>query len=590
MLKMLWALALAIPFAIWPGAVWAATEVSLGAAKCFALLPSGAGATLTLSGANSTIRGQVGLGRSAVQDFTTGQIIGQFVVDPAANDTRANTVIIDGGTVKASLTVAVSDAAAAAAAIAAMPPTQKFGRITANATITATAGVNVVSIASLALSGATLTLSGSASDVFYLNMAGDVSLAQSSQILLNGVPAANVIFNLGRFSLQVSGGSFAAGTFLAFGKATGATPSLVITNATLSGAILAASRTISLSAGANVTPTCIAPSETTAITAPADTWSFVRFWDAFCANGASTGIGVNLQPSSNKVLIYMEAGGACWSDLTCYILFSAVNFTTGYGPAQFQGDLPTLKMAGGFFDRASVTNPFRDYNYIYVPYCTGDAHIGRNVVQIQGFQGTPQQTSFLGGSNFKAYLARLVATFPKATQVVLAGSSFGGMGAVVNWGETQNAFASAQVDMIDDSGTFMPASEGAGFVKIGAAAWNVNAAVPAACGGCLASGLAELYAYYAKSFPKDRGALLSYQQDSVLPTFYDIDESQFIAGLDGDLLTYFKPTPNLRYFVDAASGHVLWFTPQLTSNGVSVESFVNKMVTGATWSNVGPTP
>ena len=290
------------------------------------------------------------------------------------------------------------------------------------------------------------------------------------------------------------------------------------------------------------------------------------------------------------MLIYLESGGACWSDLTCYVLFSAVNFTTGYGSTAFQGDLATLTMAGGFFDRTSVTNPFRDYSYVYVPYCTGDAHVGSNVTQFE-VEGSNQQTSFLGGSNFKAYLARLVATFPKANQVVLAGSSFGGIGAVVNWGQTQNAFASARVDMIDDSGTFMPASEGAGFVKILGATWDLKAAIPAACGGCLASGLAELYAYYAKAYPNDRGALLSYQQDSVLPSFYDIQESQFTAGLDGDLLTYFKPSPNLRYFVDAAEeGHVLWFTPTLTSDGVSVQSFVSKMVSGETWSNVGPKP
>ena len=105
MFKSIWALALALQFIFWPGAAFATSEVSLGAAKCFALLSSGAGATLALSGANSTIRGRVGLGKSAVQDFTTGEIIGQLDVDPAANDTRANTVVIDGGTVNAALTL-----------------------------------------------------------------------------------------------------------------------------------------------------------------------------------------------------------------------------------------------------------------------------------------------------------------------------------------------------------------------------------------------------------------------------------------------------------------------------------------------------
>jgi hypothetical protein len=108
---------------------------------------------------------------------------------------------------------------------------------------------------------------------------------------------------------------------------------------------------------------------------------------------------------------------------------------------------------------------------------------------------------------------------------------------------------------------------------------------------CAASGLSALYTFYAQKFPRDRGALLSYTQDSVLPSLFDIsEETQFTAGLDAVLLTDFKPNANLRFFTDATQGHVLWFDPTLTSNGVSVEAFLSEMESGGTWSDAGPKP
>src|ERR1700722_18815468 len=117
------------------------------------------------------------------------------------------------------------------------------------------------------------------------------------------------------------------------------------------------------------------------ITAKADTWTWVPFADASCANGTPTGLGVNLtgKPGA-RALIYLEGGGACWSDVTCYTFMTAVNFSTGYGEANFTADTASeLALPGGFFDRTAAANPFKDYDYVYVPYCTGDIHAGNNV-------------------------------------------------------------------------------------------------------------------------------------------------------------------------------------------------------------------
>jgi len=326
------------------------------------------------------------------------------------------------------------------------------------------------------------------------------------------------------------------------------------------------------------------------ITATAAQWTWVPFPDAVCANGTATGIGVNLSTTKDaRVLIYLEGGGACWSELTCYSLMTASYFTTGYGEADFTAestDATYLAQPGGFFDRTSAANPFQDYSYVYVPYCTGDVHAGYNVTQL----GTTT-ANFVGWKNFGEYLDRLVPTFTGTDRVILAGSSAGGFGAALNWWRTQQAFGGVRVDLLDDSGTAMPAAITAEGTPLStfAVPWNLAATVPAGCTSC-STDLSSLYSYYDTVFATHRAALLSYTQDTVLPTFFGVTTAEFTTGLDDDLAAYFKPTDPFKSFVINAAGHVLFFSPTLaTSANVTVQQFVTQMVTDdAAWTDDGP--
>jgi hypothetical protein len=325
------------------------------------------------------------------------------------------------------------------------------------------------------------------------------------------------------------------------------------------------------------------------IDAPDSAWTWVPFDNAFCGNGAPTGIGVNLSKGSTRVLIYMEGGGACWEQVTCYIIGTAANFTTGYGEAQFTSestDPGYLAEPGGFFDRTAAANPFKDYSYVYVPYCTGDVHGGNKVATLGS-----NTAHFVGFENMHNYLERIVPTFPTADRVVIAGSSAGGYGAAINWWQTQQAFGKVRVDLIDDSGTPLPPDalgSSASMVQTWATAWGLDATLPPGCKGC-SSDLTQLIPFYAKAFPDNRGALLSYTMDSTLPSYYMISEQQFTMGLSELTMNDFDPSSNLRYFEVAASGHVLWFSPQLTTNGTTLQQWVTEMVTDAKdWNSVHP--
>jgi hypothetical protein len=322
------------------------------------------------------------------------------------------------------------------------------------------------------------------------------------------------------------------------------------------------------------------------LTAPSEQWTWVDFPDTTCGNGTPTGLAVNLTTKSSRVLIYLQGGGACWSDLTCFTLMSAANFTTGYGQAQFTKDVTTLTLPGGFFDRTAAANPFKDHSYVFIPYCTGDVFAGNNVMAYPSGMG-----HHVGFANMTAYLERIVPTFPSADRVYLAGSSAGGLGAAYNWWQTQQFFDTIRVDLIDDSGTPMPPdieAEGMGEATT-RAAWGIASTLPAGCTACQTE-LDGLLAFYAKELPTHRAALISYVQDTVLPTFYLITTAEFEMGLNEEITTYFTQNPASQSFTNAGMGHVLWFTPTITNGAggtTTLQQFLTLMVTDdKSWTSV----
>ena len=172
-------------------------------------------------------------------------------------------------------------------------------------------------------------------------------------------------------------------------------------------------------------------------------WTWVDIPGAKCRDGSPTGIGVRLNPASDKVFIYLEGGGACFNGTTCAISLAGFNKTAFGAWAGTVGKL-------GIFDPNPSSNPVRDWNAIYVPYCTGDVHVGS--VSNKSVPGGPNGQEFVGYENINLYLKRLVPTFANASQVLLTGVSAGGFGAAFNYDRVASAFCPTPVVLLDDSG------------------------------------------------------------------------------------------------------------------------------------------
>ena len=100
--------------------------------------------------------------------------------------------------------------------------TQSFGTLNRSGAIIGNGSQNVICVQNIALGGgATLTLSGSASDTFIINITGSISMGGGSRIVVaGGLSPANVLYNVkgAGANLVIGGASRVDGTILAISR------------------------------------------------------------------------------------------------------------------------------------------------------------------------------------------------------------------------------------------------------------------------------------------------------------------------------------------------------------------------------------
>lgn len=165
-----------------------------------------------------------------------------------------------------------------------------------------------------------------------------------------------------------------------------------------------------------------------------------------CARGGKYSFFVR-KANSNKLLIYFEGGGACYDAQTCRV--GAHYFDDGIDPA-YQADNPVLKTTG-VFALSDERNPFKDYNIVFVSYCTGDAFMGNQVVSY-----TDGDKSFtvnhVGYRNAQRVLAWTYQNLTSPDSVFVIGCSAGVLGAFFHAPYMLEQYQNIPFTLVGDSG------------------------------------------------------------------------------------------------------------------------------------------
>lgn len=333
-------------------------------------------------------------------------------------------------------------------------------------------------------------------------------------------------------------------------------------------------------------------------TTPPGEWTWLgpeQFDNAVkCMDGSTTGLVVNRSPTgSKKVVLYMRGAAACWDGQSCTInedLLAADHLTK-------EEAMDWLKDAGqwSIFNRVAEKNPFKDYNFVWIPYCSGDVFAGDND---NGYKGRAHH----GYKNVAAYLPRLAATFADATDVVLTGMSAGGYGASYNFPQVQRAFSKVKVTMISDSApifgnTYTPPC----LAQKWNDTWGMDKTIPLEgtftigfdrVSGAPGNGLYDLMQAMLEKYPENKFALITSRGDLTMRYFHGIGHSAncglpyiLSAGFFEDGLREIRSVtaPNFSTYYGPGTSHVYFYDDapiyETVVDGITLVDWIAKVVT-----------
>lgn len=342
----------------------------------------------------------------------------------------------------------------------------------------------------------------------------------------------------------------------------------------------------------------------------------------------------------NKLVMYYQGGGACWNALTCGVVGTfdkevIPNGTCGGGtndgelcdtladcPDQGGGtacnpgsDNPNHTTTG-FGDLTNPDNPFKDWNIVFVSYCTGDIHFGDSS-QSYKFGPTTYPIRHKGWHNARTAEKFAREHFVAPDEIFVTGSSAGAYGAFFNAPLHHFVWPDSKFSVLADAGNgiITPA-----FLTDEFPVWNFSAHLPTNIPGVAESitdgtGIPAYTKAVADFFPDTAWAHYSSSYDGGTggqTGFYNVmsndTNSPAVAAAEwptwweescnwNDLMrtqaiaTAAAVPSNYRYFIGTGSRHTMYGSDKVytdTTGGVpTIVDWVNSMLArDIGWTNV----
>ncbi len=307
-------------------------------------------------------------------------------------------------------------------------------------------------------------------------------------------------------------------------------------------------------------------------------WEWHAVKGTVCRDGSEAGYFLKRRVFDERVVMLLGPGGACFNVLTCELNPRSVG-------NQFPKDL------GIFAQRDD--NPVRDWNQIYVPYCSGDNFGGnRSDVFILGML---KKQNFLGHKNLKLILDDVAATLPTMEHLVFGGMSAGGFGSILNYVDVRKRFPQVPVTLLDDSGVPLEDEFIAPCLqKRFRTTWGLNESFPEECEDCRPAnggGMVNLVRHIREEYGDfQQGAIMS-KEDNVLRFFFGYSKNscntllpgmpaqEYARGLESLRQNYFQGS--MKTFIIPGSQHTFinsasFYT--MTVDGQTLASWVGDLI------------
>jgi hypothetical protein len=315
-----------------------------------------------------------------------------------------------------------------------------------------------------------------------------------------------------------------------------------------------------------------------------DGWSTLRpGGETRCAHGSE--FEFYARPAdSDRVLIYLYGGGACWDAEGC-VEDSGIYAGT-IGPERHPSRLH------GILAVDDDANPVADHTIVAIPVCTGDVHLGDNDVEYildeEGGEARSFTVHHRGMPNAMAAVNWLLSD-GAPSEVVVAGSSAGSLAVPFYASVIARRLPDSRVVGIgDDAGSYRRGA-------MAASVWGLSDALHQHAGWDIADEEVDVVRLYAKG---GRGLpnLRLYQIDHA----HDATQRFFLerAGFDGpDVLSLLRENrqeirerlPHFRSFTVGGLRHTILPQPafyRYQEDGVALRDWVASIVEGREVSDV----
>ncbi|TKJ22381.1 pectin acetylesterase-family hydrolase [Blastococcus sp. CCUG 61487] len=176
--------------------------------------------------------------------------------------------------------------------------------------------------------------------------------------------------------------------------------------------------------------------------------------DCECSDGSEYHYWVH-RGDADRVVFFLEGGGACFSAETCAPGAGATYTTDLEGRLDDGPGFRGRAADAGLLDLDNPENPLAGASVVYVPYCTGDLHLGTTTQDY----GDGVVVEHKGRTNATTALETLAAEFPDAEEVVVLGQSAGSAAAPLYGGLAHDLLPDAEVTVLADASGAYPADE-----------------------------------------------------------------------------------------------------------------------------------
>ncbi len=197
--------------------------------------------------------------------------------------------------------------------------------------------------------------------------------------------------------------------------------------------------------------------------------------DTVCANGSEFNY-FGYKGTQNKLVIDFQGGGACWDGLTCSSSYAEPNALLPDGVYVDRVSVGLETEREGIYDHDNTLNPVKDWYHVFIPYCTGDLHLGNNSAS---YTNPISQQAFTvehkGSVNAGFVLDWVFDNFESPETIFITGCSAGAYAAAFWTDSIKAQYPDTQVYQMGDCGAGVSTDQ---FSAVLNASWNISANFP----------------------------------------------------------------------------------------------------------------